>query len=175
MKISIDMTMEEALGGYTKANLHKVIHAALYKVADYWHRNYMKKHFTAAGAREYGYAPRKGERARAGSKQFRRRAGPAERRAGRILPLVYSGRLRDACQIRQIITEITQNEIFARLRLPKARALNLRPRNAPHIRMREEATTISEAEKRVLVNLLSREVSKGLKRMPKRKRRRKIA
>jgi len=172
MKISIDMTMEGALVNYTAANIRKVIQAALFKVGDYWHRNYMKKHFTAAGSREYGYAPRKGERARAGSKQFRRRAGPAERREGRMLPLVHSGALRAACQTRQLLVEVTRDKISVLVWLRKARALNLRPAG---INMREEATTISDAEKRVLVNLLNREILKGLKAMPKRKRRRKIA
>lgn len=174
MKIDITMTMEGALANWTKTNIRKVIQAALFKVGDYWHRNFMKKHFTKAGAREYGYAPRKGERARAGSKTFRKVAGPAERREGQILPLVHSGALRAACQTRQLIVEQTGGKIRVLVWLRKARALNLRPTNAK-INMREEATTISEGEKRVLTNLLNREVIKGLRGLPMRRRRRKIS
>lgn len=169
------MTVEGALVNYTAANIRKVIQAALFKMGDYWHRNFLKKHFMASASREYGYAPRKGERARAGSKQFRKVAGRAERREGKILPLVHSGVLRDACQTRQLVVEMTREKISVLVWLPKARALNLRPRHAPHINMREEATTISDAEKTVLLNLLNSEILKGLRSMPQRRRRRKIA
>lgn len=171
MQIKIEMTTEGVFLDYKNADIRKAVQAALFKVGDYWHRNFMKKHFTKAGAREYGYAPRKGERARAGSKTFRKVAGPAERREGQILPLVHSGELRLACQTRQLITEMKRDNVSVLVWLRKARALNLRPQG---INMREEATTISEPERQVLSELLNREIIKGLRAMPKRKRRRRI-
>jgi hypothetical protein len=32
------------------------------EVGYFWHDNFLQKHFTHAGAREYGYEPRQGER-----------------------------------------------------------------------------------------------------------------
>jgi len=172
MKISFELTREGAVAALGQRTVNAVVRDALEVAGLAWHDRFIAKHFTKAGAREYGYAPRKGERAQAGSKRFRRTAGPAERRAGQILPLVYSGALRAGAKTRRIQATATAARTVVYVVLPRANRANLRPSKAPQINMREELTTISEAEKAALVEILNREVIRGFSRLSGRRSRR---
>lgn len=64
-------------------NVAKVIGDSLKSAAAFWHRNYLQKHFTPAGASEYGYQKRTPNYLK---RKFRKK--------GHQDPLVWSGTLR---------------------------------------------------------------------------------
>ena len=111
-----------------------------------WHRRYRDKHFTHAGAREYGFAKRKGENLRGvNDKRYRRTyTGRKERAVGHTLPNVYSGVLRmrvKQLDIRPTATGVKMPLVGARMRLIK----NSR------IKQHRELTKVSKREQHVLV------------------------
>jgi len=48
--------------GLTARMLNNTAREVAEQVGLFWHRNYLDKHFTRSGAREYGYEPRSGEK-----------------------------------------------------------------------------------------------------------------
>ena len=128
-------------------------------VGHYWLDNFLAKHFTKAGGREYGYRPRRNQRLQAGSKLFRRFAGPEEKRAGQILPLVHGGELRARAGVGARV-EVTTSVI--RVRLPGARGMNLLPAE-----MRKDLTRVSTAETRKLAEVYDAWIERRLRRIQK--------
>jgi len=126
-------------------------------VGRYWLENFLDKHFTKAGGREYGYRPRKNQRLRPGSKSFRRHAGPAEKAAGEILPLVHGGSLRTSAPIGARV-EVTESVI--RVKLPGARGMNRLPAG-----MRKDLTRVSPAEGRKLAQVYDSWIGRRLRRI----------
>lgn len=107
-----------------------------------WHREFRPKHFTAAGAREYGYQPRSGERGSRGSKAFKSSyTGRKLRQKGHTLPLVWSGLSRTFTRMR----DVRSTSKGARV-VMNPPALNLRPKGGT-IDMRDELTRISIRER----------------------------
>lgn len=68
--------------GIAKKRFHEIRKLALIDMGEYWHANFRDKHFTEAGAKEYGYAERKA------SYKARKMRNTRQRR-----PLVWSGEL----------------------------------------------------------------------------------
>ena len=158
------LTQQGAIAAFGRRSVNDVVRAAFAKAGDHWGRNFLLKHFTKAGAREYDYAPRKGEHARAGSKRFKRIAGPAERRAGEILPLVYSGELKREASTYRVTAKATSKTAYAHVALPRANKAN---RLAT--KFRGELHRVSKAEWQVLTRLINRAILAGLNRLPARK------
>jgi len=130
------------------ARQSNIVHrGAATDLAHFWHDNYVRKHFTQAGATEYGYAPRKGMPGNPHPKGFKRSyTGRKLRLKGHTRPLVYSGEsyLRVIASRNNVTATATKGQAKARLRM-NAPALNFRnPRS--RIDMRAELTTISAAE-----------------------------
>lgn len=99
------------------------------------------KHFTIAGAREYGYSPRKGE-GLSGKAFWKSYTGRKKKEKGHTRPLVWSG----ASEILAMIRDVRATRNRARL-VQHARGLNLRnPKSS--INMAEEIRTMSDAEVR---------------------------
>lgn len=69
----------------------KCTEAAWRAAGKFWHEELREKHFTKAGAQEYGYAPRKGE-GLSGKAFWRSYTGRKLRMFGHTKPLVWSGR-----------------------------------------------------------------------------------
>ena len=157
MDIDFTITQKGLIAVHDWKPLKDVIEKAFLAAGLYWGRNFLGKHFTKAGAREYGYEPRKGERARPGGKRFARIAGPAEKRAGEILPLVHGGSLRDDTRRYRVTAVATQKEIRVRVKFPGAKGLNLLAR-----KYRRDIRRVSDAEIGVLVELINRELHQGL-------------
>jgi len=118
---------------------------AFIETLTYWHTHHRQKHFTNAGAVEYGYLPRSGDR---GSR--RKFVGSYTQRKllkfGHTRPLEFSGASRALSANRNVkATSKTARCIIS------APALNFRNPKSP-IRMREEMTRVSPAERIELVN-----------------------
>lgn len=116
-----------------------------------WHDRYVRKHFTQAGASEYGYTPRAGERGT--GKAFRKSyTGRKLARFGHTRPLVFSGAslVLVLASRNNVRATATKGEARAVLRM-NAPALNWRnPRS--RIDMRDELTRVSAAENVDLAN-----------------------
>lgn len=86
--VTMDLRGVEAL---TQKDINDSLRHALKMMVLRWRRRYLKKHFTKAGAREYGFQPRGGQR-------NPQRKGTYSNRKLRlfrhVLPNVYTGELR---------------------------------------------------------------------------------
>lgn len=116
-------------------------------LAIFWHDNYVRKHFTQAGATEYGYAPRKGQPGNPHPKGFRRSyTGRKLALKGHTRPLVWSGSsyLLVIASRNNVTATAKKGAATARLRM-NAPTLNFRN---PHSRVdpRAELTTVSSRE-----------------------------
>ena len=106
-----------------------------------WHRHALPQHFTKAGARKYGYAPRAGESGNTRRGGFRKSyTGRKLARMGHTRPLVYSGTSETLCRMRDV--RVTSKSARVILRAP---GLN---RRNPHSRvdMRAEVTEQTQAD-----------------------------
>lgn len=140
-----------------RKRMPRIKKAAFRLMAAVWHRTMRPKHFTKAGAREYRYDPRQGERAGQGTKRFRRSyTGQKLRRFGHTDPLVLTGESRRATAIRRI--KGTSKGARVIMRAPK---LNFRTPGRKKT-MREELTTISRPEVRRLITVLRKKIKKGI-------------
>jgi len=132
-------------------------------VGDFWFDHMLPKHFTKAGAREYGYQPRKGEPGNAHRKGFwSSYTGRKQKTMHHTDPLVWSGALkRGALGSYRVHSTATSKQSKMSVILPGARAAN---RRSPHsrIHMREELTTISQSERLILTDLHNQKIEERL-------------
>ncbi|MGB0714271.1 MAG: hypothetical protein ACPGXK_00220 [Phycisphaerae bacterium] len=128
----------------------------------FWHRYFRPKHFTAKGAREYGYAPRKGER---GSGRAFKGSYTARKlkRFGHTRPLVYTG---ESAQLARIM-DVRGTSRGSRTVI-HARGLNRRNPNST-INMRDEMTRISRGEVQRLTKLISESLGDSMDKIQTRK------
>jgi hypothetical protein len=125
-----------------KREMNRILKECWSLIGQLWHREMRPKHFTHAGAREYGYTPRSGESARPCSKGFRRSyTGRKLRKFGHTLPLVYTGTSRGLTRTGNITA--TSKGVRIAMHAP---ALNLRPKGGT-INLYDEMTRISQREK----------------------------
>lgn len=152
----------------TQREMLAIIRDSWYEVGVHWHRTQRPKHFTRAGAREYGYAPRKGEPGNPHPKGFwASYMGRKQREAKHQRPLEYSGELKNLSRVRRILTSATGDKSRLRIQMPSARKANLRN---PHskIDMRAELTTVSEREAKEDVRLFSGRINTTFRRFTRR-------
>lgn len=148
-------------GELARRALNDIMRAAYQQLGIYWVLHFRAKHFTNAGATEYGYAPRDGERGRPGKYGFKRSyTGRKLRIAGHTRPLVSGRKGPDH--------EPSSEEQTARTATVQAFSANKRSRvevrmTAPRlnftrgaINMRDELTRISRPEQTILQRLLNR-------------------
>jgi len=126
-------------------------------IARMWFLDYRPKHFTRAGAREYGYAPRVGELLPRASKAFRRSYyGRKLKKLGHADPLVFSGASKRATAAATIVAFGTGS----RIKMP---AGNLRWRNKhSKIDMMDEMRRVSASEVQALTEALDKRIQGGL-------------
>lgn len=111
-------------------------------LGEYWHRELLPKHFTNQGAKEYGYAPRKGEKGNKGGKGFRKSyTGRKLKRFGHTRPLVFTGELQRMSRFRNI--KATSKGV--KVTLPQARKANLRHPKS-NVNMADELTRFSDRD-----------------------------
>lgn len=117
----------------------RIVTELLAETASYHHKEHMHKHFTAAGGKEYGYAPRKGE-GLSGKAFWQSYTGRKNKQKGHMTPLVWSGEQQELAKIR----DVRAGRKKARL-VQHARGLNRRNPKS-NIRMNDEIRIISERE-----------------------------
>ena len=148
----------------TAAQMKSMILEAWTLVGDDWHRRLRPKHFTNAGAREYGYQPRKGEAGNQAAKGFRRSyTGRKLAAKGHTRPLVWSGELEQLSRAKRIEARAFATRSKVRVVMPLAAKANFRNPYS-QINMRQELTTISPGEGGELVELHNRSMNDRLNR-----------
>jgi hypothetical protein len=114
------------------------------KLGAYWHRYFRPKHFTAAGAAEYGYTPR--------TQKYTRRKLRTFNHAN---PLVYSGESRELARMK----DIRATSKGVKIVMPAVRKLNFTPKGG-RIKMADELRTISAGEQKQLEDMGTREMAR---------------
>jgi len=147
MSIEVKITEQGPTPRLMMRQKNQVHREAATDLAHFWHDQYVRKHFTQAGASEYGYAPRKGQPGNPHPKGFKRSyTGRKLALKNHTRPLVWSGAsyLLVLASRNNVTATATKGQATARLRL-NAPALNFKnPRS--RIDMRTELTTISPRE-----------------------------
>jgi hypothetical protein len=150
-----------------KRHLGRIRKAVLTAMAEYWHRNLRRKHFSAAGAREYGYLKRKGEELPRGTKAFRRSyTGRKLAKYGHTRPLVYTGVSLALSGIKDIRSTSKRARVV--LHCP---GLNRRHASSS-IRMYDELTRLSASDQRVLTDMAQKQLELGIKTIRGRRKKR---
>lgn len=135
--------------GLSQRKFNDIKRNAWYHVGKYWMAHFRRKHFTHAGAREYGYLPRKGQAGNTHPKGFwASYCGQKQKQKGHTLPLVWSGESREKSKAARIHATATAKKSRCRIVL-NVPTLNYKN---PHsqIDMRAEMTRISEREMQIL-------------------------
>jgi hypothetical protein len=128
------------------AYANSLMRSCWYNIGTMWVREFRPKHFTEAGAHEYGYAPRVGESGRMSRKAFDKTyTGYKLRHYGHVDPLKYSGKSETATKAATINAIATKDRSGVTIKM-NAPALNFRRKGSP-INMRREMTELSENEK----------------------------
>lgn len=132
------------------------------QMGKHWMVNIRPKHFTHAGAREYGYEPRSGEK-KSGKSFKRSYTGRKLRKKGHTRPLEYSGELKRDSGFSRFSHGVGRMRIL----LPRARKANFRHPKS-NIDMRAELTAISRGDNIELVRLGNRYLTARLRHHPRR-------
>lgn len=153
----IEMKYTGATPGIVKKKLNEALRRAWLQVGIRWHRWMLPKHFTRAGAREYGYAPRSGESGNATAKGFRLSyTGKKLKAKGHTLPLVWTGISRVLADRR----DITATSKGVKIKLPGQFA---RRGRYSKIDMVREITAVSPGDVRVITETMNDLVAKELR------------
>jgi len=128
----------------------KCFHAAL----TFWHRELLQKHFTSAGAMEYGYTPRKRQWRGSFKMSY---VGRKLREKGHAKPLVWSGESMALTRMRDV--RATSKRGVCVIRAPGFNRRN------PHsqINMREELTRVSTSDASRMVRTYERKLDAELR------------
>lgn len=148
--------VEEGFAGISKRAANEIRKQTLAELGEKWHGDYRNKHFTPAGASEYGYKKRKKAYNRIKKRIF-----------GHTNPLEFTGRSREASRHHRVAS--TRHDV--RVIMPGVRAFNFKNRHS-NINMREEFTTVSDRERTKLETFTQRRLVRRLNRVPIRRKKR---
>ena len=146
----------------TQREWNTIVREAWSQVGHMFHKTFVKKHFTKAGAREYGYTPRKGEEFGRKTKARRKSyIGKKKQAKDHELPLVWSGDTRTAAKRANIKSFAMRKGSGVRviLRLPNLSRL---PKGG-RIDMIDEMFRISDREKVAVIAFLDNLLLKKIK------------
>jgi hypothetical protein len=129
---------------FTQRQWNNVKRAAWEDCGMFWLKDIRPKHFTVAGAREYGYTPRSGE-GQSGKLFWRSYTGRKQKSKGHTRPLVWSGELEELSKTGRITATATANRSHCKVALSAARKANFRHPSS-RIDMADELTRASEAD-----------------------------
>lgn len=153
----IRLTEQGATPKMAARELNNINRDAAQEMGHHWHREFRPKHFTHAGATEYGYTPRAGERGSSSKVKFARSyTGRKLKKFGHTNPLVYSGLSRDLTRIPNIRSTATRGNATCRVRMNAPR-LNMR-NPTTKINLREELSRISSGESKQLADVARRTI-----------------
>jgi len=134
------------VSGVSASQLRAVFKKAYEDTARYWHKHMLPKHFTRAGAIEYGYTKRT-------EKYMKRKA----KKWGHQDPLVYSGNLRDRAKLtRDIRANSKQGKVVMR-GLP---SYVFKYYNSSPVKKHLELVKASEREKEILRRVYQASINK---------------
>lgn len=145
---------------------NRMIKENWYSQGAFWHGEFREKHFTAAGAREYGYAPRAGQTGNPRKSFWGSYSGQKQKKLLHQLPLVFTGVSMSLTAIRVIqakaTTKISGCEVV--IRSPGFNRVNTSPKNRtrPPIVMRDEMTAVSSGESATIVDRFEGEIQQKL-------------
>jgi len=144
----------------TKREMNNAIKGANDDMGLFWLGMIRPKHFTKAGATEYGYAPRDGERGQGGKYGFKKTyTGRKLREKGHTRPLVWSGdSMRKSAQGR---VQPTFKRMKVIMNVP---TLNFSPVNRSDMNMRAELTEVSERDFRQMLRVFQRSLDRRVRR-----------
>jgi hypothetical protein len=150
--IRIKVKYTGAIPGVTMSqrDWNEIQRGVWHAVGRYWHVHFRPKHFTRAGAQEYGYQPR--------TAGYQRRKAKAKHHQN---PLVFSGDSQRRTRAARIVPFATSRQVGVRVRMTAPNLNYRRSASAPDLR--EEMTTISEAEGKELARLHRRGTEAGLR------------
>lgn len=135
-------TVMRGLPAMNKRRLNQVLKEVWKKVGAFWHAELLKKHFTEAGAAEYGYQPRTADHQRR-----------KQRRFGHQAPLVFTGQMkRQALRERRV--SATSKGCKVKLRLPPY---------AYYHGMAAELTKASRKDRKLIMEFFKKELARELK------------
>jgi len=155
--ILLNVTYTGHVPGVAKRRLPRMKKAAYTAAAVDWHQTARPKHFSRAGAREYNYKPRKGERGNAHPKGFKRSyTGRKLAKYGHTLPLVYSGLTQGLTRQRDVRATATGCKVVIH-----APGLNRRHPKS-QITMRLEMTAVSDADRQRAVASIDAELQRQI-------------
>ena len=160
MRVGVLIKYRGATPKMARREFNRIVKEAWGELGVLWHRKMRPKHFTKAGAQEYGYTPRKGEGGNIGRKGFAKSyTGRKLRRFGHARPLEYSGETKALTRVRDVRATSKGARVVMR-----ANKLNFRN---PHsrINMRREMTTVSKKEERHLVEVFNGVIEGKLRAM----------
>lgn len=148
------------LGAIGKREVNDIVRIAMRQLGEFWVEYMLPKHFSKAGAREYGYTPRKGEpgsgKAFKGSYTYRKL-----KKFDHALPLVYTGEARkEIMQGARVTATVAGDRATTRIAL-NSRKLNWR-HPASKVRMNEEIKAVSAKEIPTLQRVLVSYIEAGL-------------
>ena len=136
----------ERSGRVSRKTWNEAMKAVYHSGAEHWHDRFSARHFTAQGARLYGYAPR--------SKKYLARK---RREKGHGDPLVWSGASRTLASIKKVRS--TRSGGRAIINAP---TLN-RPHKHRRFAMRSEMVRLTENETRSIVAAMRKKLDALLK------------
>lgn len=145
--------------GFLKtAAAREILKAAWEKAGFFWHEKFREKHFSAEGAKEYGYSPRAGEQGRPYKKFFASYAGRKQKKMGHSRPLVWSGD--SANSARLVNLDPNSKGVTIRINAPK---FNFHKAGSP-INMWDEMTRVSDREIVAITEVLEKEIMAAIDR-----------
>jgi len=165
--VKLKMVYTGAVPGLAVREVNTIKRRAFFGGGVQWHKQFRPKHFTRAGASEYGYAPRSGERGNTPRGGFRRSyTGRKLKQFGHTRPLEFSGEAKALTRMRDVRATATRKRSRVRVVL-HANKLNWRNPDS-EINMADELRRISAAERTQLIRTIARGTISGLKRVQRR-------
>lgn len=165
---TIWMVLEGSVPDLMRREQNAVVRAAMRQMGITWHQKIREKHFTNAGAAEYGYMKRSGDVPGTYRKFARTYQGRKLKKYGHTRPLEYTGMSRMRSRIRDVRATATAKRAVAKVFL-HTNQLNFRPKNWPYP-MGEELRAISRGDADLLIATLHEAVLYKLKNLRRRKR-----
>ena len=154
-RIKIEAT---GIEGLKQSQLNKIYRKSMGNTGKKWQKQYLKKHFTKAGAREYHYGAREGE---PGSGEPFKGSYTAnkQKRFGHQNPLQYTGQAKAEAKRGKVTPRATAKK--ASVSVATSRKFNFRhPKSKT--KPSEEIRRVSRRENKELSDFLAQDIDHGL-------------
>jgi hypothetical protein len=144
------------MGHLSQREWNEIVRETWEEVGLYWHEHILPKHFTAAGGKEYDYAPRSGDNM-SGKAFWRSYQGRKQKYKGHRRPLEWSGDLIKDCRTFRVTGTATSHGSRLRVYLSNAQKANFKNKfSDPRLNMAEELTRVSQEDRDTLTYMFNR-------------------